>query len=334
MAEYRLRPIPPYGAPYFPFNDWLSFPFQSKAKDQRHQVPLTFESPYDNTNGKWFRGNLHGHTTNTDGELSPDGYVQKYAGLGYDWICISDHDFLTVRPSSCPDNLVFIQGNEVTARGPHLLHIGCQDIVTPDPDRGKVVAEVMAREGLCIINHPNWQEDFSHWPQALIESLPPFHGIEVYNAIVRDQEGSPLATNRFDRLLSKGFRVWGYANDDTHWESSYGRAWNWVSAEDCTPESIIENLKKGRCYGSSGVELTRLQTEGKRIRIESENGSLCIASLDWGLEIGRYKGSRWEFDLEELYDEGRRTPTYIRFEVHGEGDQVAWTQPIHVVGQR
>ncbi|MCA9419334.1 MAG: hypothetical protein KC917_23920, partial [Candidatus Omnitrophica bacterium] len=74
-------------------------------------------------------------------------------------------------------------------------------------------------------------------------------------------------------------------------------------------------------------------TDGRKIRIESTNGSLCIASLDWGLEIGRYPGKAWEFDLEELYYQGRRTPSYIRFEVHGEGDQVAWTQPIHILGQ-
>ncbi|MCB9781839.1 MAG: PHP domain-containing protein [Candidatus Omnitrophica bacterium] len=296
-------------------------------------MPLTFESPYDHTDGKWFRGNLHGHTTNTDGELPPSGYVKKYADLGYDWIVISDHDYLTPKPENCPKDLVFIQGNEVTARGPHLLHIGCRDIVDPNPDRARVVEEVMARDGLCIINHPNWQEDFSHWPHALIESLPPFHGIEIYNAIVRDQEGTSLATDRFDRLLSKGRRVWGYANDDTHWVESYGRAWNWVWAEECTPEAIVESLKNGRCYGSTGVELTTLRTDGRKIRIESTTGSLCIASLDWGLEIGRYRGKAWEFDLEELYYQGRRTPSYIRFEVHGEGDQVAWTQPIHILGQ-
>lgn len=293
-------------------------------------MPLKFESPYDHTGSVWFRGNLHGHTTNTDGELSPEGYIQKYLDLGYDWICISDHDTLTPKPSNCPDRLTFIQGNEVTARGPHLLHIGCTEVVEPHRDRARVIEEVTAKGGLCILNHPNWEEDFSHWPHDLMESLPPFHGIEIYNGIVRDQEGTSLATDRFDRLLSKGYRVWGYTNDDTHWVESYGRAWNCVAASECTPDAILESLKSGRFYGSTGVVLTTLRTEGGRIRIESANGGLCIASIDWGLEVGRYPGSSWEFDLEELAAAARREPTYIRFEVHGMGDHAAWTQPIHL----
>ena len=38
-----------------------------------------------------YRGNLHGHSTHSDGLLSPKAVVEKYADLGYDFTCLSDH---------------------------------------------------------------------------------------------------------------------------------------------------------------------------------------------------------------------------------------------------
>ena len=38
-----------------------------------------------------YRGNLHGHSTHSDGVLSAQDVVQKYADLGYDFTCLSDH---------------------------------------------------------------------------------------------------------------------------------------------------------------------------------------------------------------------------------------------------
>ena len=39
----------------------------------------------------FYRGNLHGHSTHSDGVLSAQAVVQTYADLGYDFTCLSDH---------------------------------------------------------------------------------------------------------------------------------------------------------------------------------------------------------------------------------------------------
>ena len=41
--------------------------------------------------GEFFKGNLHTHSTNSDGLLSPDLVCKKYKEKGYDFLCISDH---------------------------------------------------------------------------------------------------------------------------------------------------------------------------------------------------------------------------------------------------
>ena len=43
------------------------------------------------SNHHYFRGNLHGHTTHSDGALSPKEVVEHYQLLGYDFTCLSDH---------------------------------------------------------------------------------------------------------------------------------------------------------------------------------------------------------------------------------------------------
>jgi hypothetical protein len=45
--------------------------------------------------GKWFKGNLHTHTTQSDGKLTPAENLQWHAELGYDFVGITDHNRVT-----------------------------------------------------------------------------------------------------------------------------------------------------------------------------------------------------------------------------------------------
>jgi hypothetical protein len=47
-------------------------------------------NPYAST-GNWYKGNLHAHSTISDGLLTPDEVVKLYAGKGYDFLAITDH---------------------------------------------------------------------------------------------------------------------------------------------------------------------------------------------------------------------------------------------------
>ena len=38
-----------------------------------------------------YRGNLHGHSTHSDGLMSAQAVIKTYADLGYDFTCLSDH---------------------------------------------------------------------------------------------------------------------------------------------------------------------------------------------------------------------------------------------------
>ncbi|MCS7071619.1 MAG: hypothetical protein NZM00_08945, partial [Anaerolinea sp.] len=47
-------------------------------------------SPFD-LPGRFWRGNLHTHTTRSDGTRSPEFVCRYYRALGYDFLSVTDH---------------------------------------------------------------------------------------------------------------------------------------------------------------------------------------------------------------------------------------------------
>jgi hypothetical protein len=44
---------------------------------------------------RWFKGNTHTHTLNSDGDSSPDDVARWYREHGYHFLVLSDHNYLT-----------------------------------------------------------------------------------------------------------------------------------------------------------------------------------------------------------------------------------------------
>ncbi|HUU43116.1 MAG TPA: PHP domain-containing protein, partial [Planctomycetota bacterium] len=71
---------------------------------------MTFENPF-RAPGRWWRGNLHTHTTRSDGELSPDETAAAYRSLGYDFLAITDHGCVS-EVAEVPEGLLLLPGVE------------------------------------------------------------------------------------------------------------------------------------------------------------------------------------------------------------------------------
>ena len=80
----------------------------------------------------WLKGNLHTHTTNSDGRVAPQARLDQYAAKGYDFLCLSDHDTITRVDTVCaPDDFVLVQGAELHPLNPfggRQYHLLCLDI--------------------------------------------------------------------------------------------------------------------------------------------------------------------------------------------------------------
>ena len=158
------------------------------------------------------RGNLHAHTTFSDGVLAPHHLIEAYERLGYDFLAITDHDqfvsdaYWRALERQAP-RLVLFHGIELSYE-PLAQHVG------------KVIGD---RETLYVLNHP------ARYKLSVEETL------ERIDLIRRD--GLPLEaievtdTGRYRPLYDAAtIPLVKVATDDAHRPLHFGRAWIEVDA--------------------------------------------------------------------------------------------------------
>lgn len=240
-----------------------------------------FETP-----GRFFRGNLHTHSTLSDGLLSPEEVCRRYDAMGYDFICLSDH-FLTEYDFPIADTVPYrsdrfttILGAEVHAGEMnygeiwHILAVGLpQDFaVTSENETGPELAKRCVEAGAFVaIAHPQW---YGLMPEQarLIEAA---HAVEIYNHSCAVHSTRPDGTYVLDALLSEGKKLSAIATDDAHFQipgyedyDAFG-GWVMVKAEENAPEALLDALKKGSFYSSTGPELHSIALDGTQLHVES-----------------------------------------------------------------
>ena len=210
--------------------------------------------------GVWLKGNLHCHTTESDGALSPSDAAAGYAALGHDFLALTDHDRITDPRTVNAHGLVLVPSVELTAGGGefgteyHLLGIGI-DPGTDLPARtstGAVSSAWLRAHGAATFAaHP-------HWSGLTMSDLLALQidGLEAVNTgtVLDSLKGDSFAI--WDEGLIRG-RAWSaIATDDTHWHTfERGRGWTMIHAEARTPDAIVAALKAGRFYASTGPEI-------------------------------------------------------------------------------
>lgn len=283
-------------------------------------------STYDPGVTTWLRGNIHTHTTESDGKKPPQEVVDIFAGLGYDFLMISDHDKVTAVDMLDAKGMTLISGNEISAKGPHLLHVGAQRVVAPDVNRQAVLDEVGKAGGFAVMNHPNWRKNYDHCPLEVLEKLQGYVGIEIFNGVVIELEGCELATDKWDRLLAQGRRIYGFATDDSHdYPRHAGVGWLMVQSAARDGGSIVAALQAGRFYASTGVTVDEIAVNGLTAKVRAGNAEKIRVVADYGQVLLNVPGPSAEFTVKP----GEKS-TYIRFEFYGPGDAMAWLQPMFI----
>lgn len=172
------------------------------------------------------RGNLHAHTTFSDGVLPPHRLVAEYEQLGYDFLAVTDHDDLIGADywralSRLAPRLLLFHGVELSyAAFPQ--HVG------------RVVGE---RETLYVLNHP------ARYRLSLEETLARIERLRddglALDAIEVTDTGLYRPLYDSDAIpLSK------VATDDAHRHAHLGRAWIEVDAPP-DRDAIIRAIRAG-----------------------------------------------------------------------------------------
>lgn len=175
------------------------------------------------------RGNLHAHTTWSDGVRTPSALVAEYEARGYDFLAITDHEDHEnlVEPAyraaldRLRTDMVLLRGIELNYR-PLSQHVG------------RVVGD---RETLYVLNHPARYRLSVAETVARIEEIRragwPVEAVEVTDTgLYRPLYDSP------------DIPVVKIATDDAHRPPHFGRAWIEVEARR-DADAIIRAIRAG-----------------------------------------------------------------------------------------
>jgi hypothetical protein len=225
--------------------------------------------PFGQT-GAWLKGNLHTHTTQSDGKLTPSENTRWHADHGYQFIALTDHNRLTNPKVLVPASpILAIPSVEITAwRAPveyHILAIGVDSMpIAPKSDPQATIDAINAAGGVSIIAHPYWHDHTFEDLLALYGHI----GIEIFNTgcWLEIQKGHSLV--HWDAVLQRGQRIVGVATDDSHWAyPDYGRGWIMVRAAALDQSTILEALRIGQFYSTMGPEIFDVQMDGRQVYV-------------------------------------------------------------------
>lgn len=238
-------------------------------------------------NAIWLKGNIHSHSIFSDGNLTPEMMKEAYKHHGYDFLAVTDHDTYTDTRMLTDDKFTMIQGFELWGNASndkdihvHFLWDDKIDGIEPGqkihlPKRtGKecLALSYKLREKGCyvMLNHPHW----SMLTSPEIEDENPYDAVEIINYGTEWLENTGDGSVFWSEMLYRGCRLWNGGGDDNHnhyeldsmYSDSFG-GFTVVKAADRSAKSIMEAMKKGSFYTSTGPSIYDFYVEDDEIHV-------------------------------------------------------------------
>jgi len=289
---------------------------------------VLFPNPF-RAEGSWFKGNLHTHTTNSDGLLTPSQIIFLYQANGYDFLSITDHCKLTDVKEYVErlEDFLLIPGEEIDVGNLHLVALNIDAEIRFNSSPQEIIDEASEQGGEVIVAHPYW----SALTLGDLTEIDGYLGIEVYNATCDVSVAKGYSTVYWDNMLYRGRFTYGFAVDDAHRGLSLQmptdtcKGWIMAKASKLNRESIMNSLREGLFYSSTGPEIRDVQISGETIHVETSP----VQSINF---IARNGLGRRIVALDRPLSQASYTMRghegYIRIEVEDRKGGTAWTNPI------
>lgn len=290
---------------------------------------MSWLSPFSSP-GRWLKGNLHTHTTQSDGLQSPEQAIAWYRDRGYDFCAVTDHWVYT--PGRVIDaDFCTLAGAELHGPGYHMLALGISSL----PDRelegspAALASAIRAQGGLAYFAHPYWTGQTS----AEIATVADIAGIEVFNAVCENMDGLGYSSIHWDELLAQGRRLTGLAVDDVHWKhGAEGQAFVMVRAETPQEDKILNALRLGHFYASTGpclMDLCVVSQAGQpalRVRCSPCQSITFYAKASLGHRFSADAPSALDTAIYPI----KPDQVYLRVECRDHRGKIAWSNPVFV----
>ena len=255
--------------------------------------PNVFSNP-----GQFWRGNLHTHSSRSDGMRDVAEVCRAYKARGYDFLAITDH-FIGLYNYPITDTREFRDAEFTTLIGAelhsgamdngalwHILAVGLPFDFTPSEtpffvtseiqESGAEIAQRAVDAGAFVaIARPEW----SGLSEADMRSIMAAHAVEVYNhgCEVESDRGGGL--HSADYLSATGQRLSFIATDDAHFRNGEFDAfggWVKVKATENTPEALLAALKAGAMYASTGPDFLDIELDDRYAHIRCSPCSVIV----------------------------------------------------------
>ncbi|MDR0649235.1 MAG: CehA/McbA family metallohydrolase [Synergistaceae bacterium] len=307
--------------------------------------------------GRFYKGNIHCHSTRSDGHLPPEKVVEAYHGKGYHFIAFTDHNLYSDFSGFNEDGFITIQGVEANPAMPEKETRAYHFIVLPGDSRRREAAPLpMYRHGdetpcepffsfadlqnfidnfynrgyMVMISHPFWSR--IEYDQIL--PLKNLSALEIYNFCSGVIENMAESNVCYDALLRNGMRLWCAAVDDNHNEfplsgarrDSFG-GFIWVKAASLCERDICDAISQGSFYSSTGPEIYDFYLDGDTVHFSSSpaariyvHGDIRQIFSDAAEDPGR--------PLTGITGKISGDERYIRVECYDFNGKKAYTNPI------
>ena len=241
-----------------------------------------------------YKANLHCHTTVSDGRLTPEEIKELYMSEGYSIVAYTDHREYVWHKELDDENFLALPSMEadLTEKGDYwpterTFHFNLYD-TRPSKDReggdymphcdyhdktgiNEYIARMVQEGFLVCYNHPYWSlQDVTDYCD--LEGL---FAMEIYNHGSELEGMYGFSPQAYDEMLRSGQRIYCVAADDNHNVFPKGDVQfdalggcTYIAAESLTQESVIDALKNGRFYWSTGPKLLGMEIRDDVLRVK------------------------------------------------------------------
>ena len=247
--------------------------------------------------GRFYKANLHCHTIHSDGRWTPEQVKAEYQKRGYSIVAYTDHRHYGWYPELMDDAFVPLAAYEGDLNEPfrkpgdfqrvRTYHINFYD--TNPAERGGFTAvqppqrygdihslnqflfEMNEKGFLACYNHPYWSlQNYTDY-----KDLCGVFAMEIYNHGCELDGLYGYHPQAYDEMLRAGTRLFCVATDDNHDAyapgdprcDSFG-GWTMLKLEKLDYASVIEGLRKGDFYCSTGPALEELYIQGNALHVK------------------------------------------------------------------
>lgn len=253
-------------------------------------ITVTYEIELIKSTPRWLVGDIHMHSTVSDGQHDIGKLIEKAKKIGLDFIAVSDHNNYS-HNLSLPINtgITLIPAVEWTHYQGHMNFYGLtvpfanSFIANNVKERDAIINYVKQHHGIVSVNHPKcslcpylWEAD-------------DYDMMEIWNGPMTKR--NVLAITQWTQLLKQGRHLPAVGGSDYHRDYRlvrFAHPVNIVYSQSRNAQDILEALASGKNYITASIKGVRMQvtcqgkTFGESVKInEKAEVHYQISHMKW-----------------------------------------------------